>query len=210
MKTRIVLFYITLALLSCSADTPTAAEIQEEKDYLKERTQKKAREALSYCKEKGFDTSICFLLDMNLHSGKNRFFVYDLKGDSIQEQSMVSHGCGNKPWSWDWSKEDPVFSNTPDSHLSSLGKYKVGKRGYSNWGIHVNYKLHGLDSTNSNAYKRFIVLHSWDDIPNEELYPDGCPEGWGCPAVSNDFMHTLDAYLKATQKPVLLWIYRDE
>jgi len=91
--------------------------------------------------------------------------------------------------------------------LSSLGKYRIGKRGYSNWGINVNYKLHGLEASNSNAYKRIIVLHSWKDIPNDEVYPRGCPEGWGCPAVSNDFMRKLDVLLKNSRKSVLMWVY---
>ena len=70
-----------------------------------------------------------------------------------------------------------------------------------------NYKMHGLESSNSKAYERTIVLHSWDDIPHEEVYPSGTPEGWGCPAVSNDFMKVIDAKLQKASKNVLLWVY---
>ena len=172
------------------------------------RLKDKAEEALAYCNEAGYSTDLVILIDMKIHSGKERFFVYDFKGDSILDAGVVSHGCGQFMWGGDDTKESPVFSNTPDSHLSSLGKYKVGKRGWSNWGINVNYKLHGLESTNNKAYKRVIVLHSWDAVPEMEVYPNGCPEGWGCPAVANDFMRRLDKRLQLTSKPVLLWIYQ--
>jgi hypothetical protein len=67
--------------------------------------------------------------------------------------------------------------------------------------------LHGLESTNNNAVKRQIVLHSWSDVADKEVYPHGTPEGWGCPAVGNNFMKILDGKLKQTEQPVLLWIF---
>ncbi len=144
---------------------------------------------------------------MSIHSGKKRAFLYDLKNDSILASALCAHGCGTKPWGETSTKEKPVFSNVADSHCSSLGKFKTGKRGYSSWGIHVNYLLHGLESTNTNALKRQIVLHSWDDVPEKEVYPNGTPEGWGCPAVANSFMRTIDSKIKPSEKPVLLWMY---
>ncbi len=172
-----------------------------------QRIKSKAIVAKQFCKTKGMDTQYCFLLDMKIHSGKNRFFVYDFKVDTIVDQGIVSHGCGKLSWGSDETKTTPVFSNTPESHLSSIGKYRIGKRGYSSWGIHVKYWLHGLDKTNSNAVKRIIVLHGWDMVPESNVYPQGCPEGWGCPAVSNGFMKRIDKRLKASSKGVLLWMF---
>jgi hypothetical protein len=171
------------------------------------RLHSKAAEALAYCKKNNFNTGFCVLIDMKMHSGKKRACIWDFRTDSVACYGMCSHGCGQNPWSGTASKDKPVFSNVPDSHCSSLGKYKVGKRGYSNWGIKVNYQLIGLEATNSNAIKREIVLHSWEDVPASEVYPSGVPEGWGCPAVSNEFMTALDSRLKETGKPVLLWIF---
>ena len=74
-------------------------------------------------------------------------------------------------------------------------------------GIHVNYRLHGLESTNSNAFSREIVLHSWESVADLETYPKGTPEGWGCPAVSDNTMRTLDSLLQNSGENVLLWIY---
>jgi hypothetical protein len=98
------------------------------------------------------------------------------------------------------------FSNTDNSHCTSAGKYKIGKRDYSTWGINVKYWLHGLEQTNSNAEKRIVVLHSWADVPDREIFPGYAPLSWGCPAVSDNFMRKLDTKLQKTKKPVLLWI----
>jgi len=171
------------------------------------RLKQKAKEAVTFCKAKGYNTVFCLLIDMKLHSGKKRAFLYDLKKDSILASGMCAHGCGSYPWAGTYTKDKPVFSNVPDSHCSSLGKFMIGKRGWSSWGINVNYVLHGLDATNSNAKKRQIVLHSWEDVSETEIYPEGVPEGWGCPAVSNSFMRAIDPKLKASAKPVLLWMY---
>jgi len=168
----------------------------------------KAKEALTYCNNNGFSEEQCILIDMGIHSGKERLFLWSFKQDSIILKSLCSHGCGKQEWGIDETKTAPVFSNINNSHCSSLGKYKIGKRGYSQWGINVNYKLHGLEKTNSNAYKRFIVFHSWYMIPDDEPFPTGTPEGWGCPAVSNNTLMQLDPYLKNSNKPILLWIYK--
>jgi hypothetical protein len=169
----------------------------------------KATAAYSYCKKNSMDTTFCLLADMKIHSGNFRFFVWDFQKNKIIDSGMVSHGCGKYAWAKTISKDNPTFSNVDGSHLTSLGKYKIGNRNYSEWGIHVNYLMHGLDATNNNAMKRTIVLHSWDDVPEQEVFPDGTPEGWGCPAVNNQFMIRLDKKLKSAKQPILLWQFFD-
>jgi hypothetical protein len=71
----------------------------------------------------------------------------------------------------------------------------------------VNYLLHGLDKTNSAAVKREIVLHSWEVVSDRAVYPNGTPEGWGCPTISNNSFKIIDPLLKSSAKPVLMWIY---
>ena len=133
-----------------------------------------------------------------------RFFVWDFKGDSIKYSSLCAHGYGKES-----TPKKPVYSNVEGSYCSSLGKYKVGIRSYSKWGINVHYKLHGLESTNSNAFKRYIVLHSYTPVPTLEIYPMHLPLGisQGCPVICDDAMRKVDALLKVEKKPVLLWIY---
>lgn len=167
----------------------------------------KAKSAFLFSKKNQFDTNTCILIDLSIHSGLERFFVWDFQKDSIVQRCLVSHGCGNYPWSQDFSKEKPTFSNQDGSHCSSIGKYKLENRSYSNWGVHVKYNMYGLDSTNSNAFKRAIVFHSWEEVSNSITYPNGTPEGWGCPAISNEQFEKVDSMLKQTNKPVLMWIF---
>jgi len=205
-------FLVSLLCCSCfsemAADAPEAAKITEDEAFSADRLQSIAREAKAWCQHHKMDTGICLLADMRLHSGKKRLLVWDFKRNKVLAAGLVSHGCGDHPWGKDGSKDRPVFSNTPDSHCSSLGKYRIGARGYSQWGIHVKYLLHGMEPGNSNALSREIVLHGWDAIADEEVYPAGTPEGWGCPAVSNSFMTLLDGMLKDRPKPVLLWVFQ--
>lgn len=169
--------------------------------------QTKAQEALEFCSNKNYNTSYCLLINMRKHSGLYRFYVWDFELQKAIDSGLVSHGCCNKPWAGDYSREEVQFSNVPDSHCSSLGKYKVGKRGVSSWGIKVNYLIHGLEETNDNAVARSVVLHSWEAITDNEIYPKGSAESWGCPAVSNAFMTRLDERLQKSDKSVLLWIF---
>lgn len=171
------------------------------------RLENKAKEALDFCIKNNYNQDFCILIDMSIHSGLNRFFVYDFKKNTASMSMLVGHGCGNYPWSSDWSKSNPGFSNTDGSHLSSLGKYKIGQRAWSDWGINVKYVMHGLEKTNSNAQSRYIVFHSWEKVAEKEVYPAGTAEGWGCPTISNNNMKIIDPMLKASKKPVLMWIY---
>lgn len=169
-----------------------------------QRLKRKALSAKLYCEEEGFSTNYCFLVDFSIHSGKKRFFVWDFKGDSIKYSSLCCHGYGKGS-----TLRKPVYSNVEGSYCSSLGKYKVGARSYSKWGINVHYKMHGLEATNSNAFKRYIVLHSHTPIPAEEVYPKHLALGLsqGCPVICDEAMRAADALLKVEKHPVLLWIY---
>lgn len=167
------------------------------------------QEAKLYCKTNNLNQNKFILIDLGLHSGLKRFFVYDFQQKKILNSYIVSHGCGDNQWGRTSSKENAPISNEFDSHCSSVGKYVISDRGISQWGIKVNYLLKGKEKTNSNAINRAIVLHSWEAIPNDEVYPEGTPEGWGCPAVSNESMIEIDKLLKQN-KNVLMWIINSD
>ncbi len=219
MPKKILLFFL-IAFLAANCQekeekklphTPTAKKNDEE-PLIRQKTdtkklKQKAEEALLYNTQNKFNTEFCILIDMSIHSGIKRFFIWDFKQNKVIEEYLVGHGCGTNSWSSDESAGKAEFGNEDGSHLSSLGKYKIGTRGYSNWGINVKYLMHGLEETNSNAMKRVIVFHSWDKMSDEEVFPKGSPEGWGCPTVSNDAMRVIDTRLKSSKKPVLMWIY---
>lgn len=171
------------------------------------RLKQKASEAITFCENNNYNTDFCILIDMRIHSGKNRMFVWSFKTKDIDRQALCAHGCGKGDKLSTEAK--PVFSNTEGSLCSSLGKYKLGIRSYSQWGINVHYKMHGLEKTNSNAYKRIIVFHSHTPLPDKEIYPKHLPMGWsfGCPVTSNEMMKYMDKKLQNSKKPTLMWIY---
>jgi hypothetical protein len=144
---------------------------------------------------------------MGMHSGLPRLWLWDFNAGKVIAEGLVSHGCCDNPWGEDDSKESPIFSNVPDSHCSSLGKYLLGKRGVSSWGVKINYLMHGLEKTNSKATARDIVFHSWGNVSDKAVYPAGTPEGWGCPAVSDNFFMKIDPYVRNSPKPVLFWMF---
>jgi L,D-transpeptidase-like protein len=187
--------YFFLLFLCCA--TPIAAK-SNYTDY--------HAEAKKFCKENKFNENYYFLIDLSVHSGKNRFYVYDFKKSKITDKNLVTHGACDH-FEENLMKYSKVkFSNTVDSHCSMKGKYKIGKRDYSSWGINVKYWLKGLEESNKNAEERVVVLHSWTKIANKEIFPNYSPLSWGCPAVSDLFMKKLDKKLKTAKKPVLLWI----
>jgi hypothetical protein len=164
----------------------------------------KAKAAYQYCIKNKFNTSFCILINIGMHSGKNRIFVWDFTSNTIKYSGLCCHGYGKNS-----TEAQAEYSNVPGSNCSSLGKYKIGKRAYSNWGINIHYKLHGLENTNNNAFKRLIVLHSYDYVEDIEIYPKYLPMGWsmGCPVTGNMLMRKIDSLMKKSNKPVLLWIY---
>jgi L,D-transpeptidase catalytic domain len=163
-------------------------------------------EALEYCKKNNFNEDFYFLIDLSVHSGKNRFFVYNFSTNEITESNLVTHGSCDHFEKNSKKYSQAKFSSRVDSHCSMRGKYKVGKRDYSSWGINIKYWLHGLETQNKTAVDRVVVLHSWSKVSNKEIFPLYSPLSWGCPAVSDQFMKKLDNKLKTTDKPVLLWI----
>lgn len=213
------LIFVSIFLLSCKNEAKDSAifntfqknkiEVIQKPELDSIKTNKKALEAFAFCKSKEMNKDFCILIDMSLHSGIKRFVVWDFKKNKISGKYLVGHGCGDNSWSSDESKDNPTFSNEDGSHLSSLGKYKLSGRGHSDWGINVKYLMHGLDESNNNALKRFIVFHSWNLMSDDETYPKGSPEGWGCPTISNNAMRRLDPIIQKSEKPVLMWIYNE-
>lgn len=210
-----IIYFFTLLFLHCqskSNEKPKTSFSNHTIKIKKENKQFKNRdslikEAVTFCIKNKMDTSLAIFINYKKHSGLKRAYLVQLNKKMVIDSFMVSHGCGDSAWGADLTKENPKFSNEFESHCSSLGKYKLYGRAYSDWGINIKYIMKGLEKTNSNAYSRTIVLHGWESVSNVELYPNGTPEGWGCPAVSNVTMSYLDALLSKKKKPVLMWIY---
>lgn len=159
----------------------------------------KAAEAKEFAEKRGFNNSVCFLINMSMPSGSNRFYVYDLGKDSILKSGLVAHGRCNEEW-----LEGRKFGNTVGCGCSSLGKYKVGYSYNGRFG--EAFKLIGLDNTNDKAFERFVVLHSYECVPTRETAEEICQSD-GCPMVAPDYLRQLKPIIKTSAKPLLLWIY---
>jgi hypothetical protein len=157
-------------------------------------------QAIQYAQQNGYSNEYCLLIDMGICSGKNRFFVYDIMQNKVALSGLVAHGNCNTHF-----LEQARFSNTPNCGCSSLGKYKVGAAYRGEFG--KSYRLYGLDSSNSNAFKRAIVLHGFDPVPDGEIYPKVLCNSFGCPMVSRSFLDKLSGIIDRSKKPLLLWIY---
>ncbi len=150
-----------------------------------------------YLKANKFNTTHCFLINMNIESGEKRFFVYNVLKDSVEIAGLVTHGSGTE------GSDTIQFSNQFNSLCTSLGKYKIGKSYQGKFGL--AYKLHGLDNSNSNAFNRFVVLHGHSCVPISQV-PYSICQSWGCPTVAPSFLQQLQAYIDKSDKPILLEI----
>ncbi len=148
----------------------------------------------------GYNDRLCFLADMSLPSGKSRFFVYDMVKDSVLLAGLVAHGSCDKGFQW-----NPFFSNKLNCGCSSLGKYKIGYSYEGKFGR--SYKLYGLEASNSNAFERTVVLHSYGCVPEQETDPLPICNSRGCPMVSPGFFHLLSSYIDHSGRNILLWVF---
>jgi len=146
-----------------------------------------------------YNREIVFLIDMRIASGKNRFFVCNLKTGNIIDQGLVAHGIGSET-----GNSELQFSNVNNSYSTALGKYSIGQHYNGKFG--KAYKLHGLDETNSNAFLRNIVLHKLDTMPHEEQEEKIC-NSQGCPMVSERFFSRIEKIIDGSEKPIIMAIY---
>lgn len=120
------------------------------------------------------------LCDFTLSSNEKRMWVIDVKNRKALFNTLVAHGMGT-------GEEYAVsFSNTPDSHQSSLGFYVTqetytGNNGYS-------LKLDGVDgSFNNKAYERAVVIHGADYVSEEFARANQrLGRSHGCPALPQE------------------------
>ncbi|WP_115887273.1 murein L,D-transpeptidase catalytic domain-containing protein [Flavobacterium cutihirudinis] len=147
-----------------------------------------------------YNRRIAFLIDMKIPSGKNRFFVYDLKANKILDKGLVAHGSGSETE----IKGKLKFSNVPNSLSTSLGSYCIGNSYVGKFG--KAYRLHGLDKTNSNAFRRDIVFHYYYDVPYKEKDGYIC-NSFGCPMVNKKYFERIAKLIDASESNILLNIY---
>lgn len=200
-----LVFLLVFTVLSSCEPAPRKAYLHlsnsgTEKDYSSQ-----IDHLANYALKHKYNQEITLMIDYSLHSGSNRFFVIDLKKKSLLKKGLVCHGNCKGKSAYAKAKE---FSNEPDSHCSTLGMAVVAERAYSSWGKNFKYWLDGLEEGNKNMRKRVVVLHAWEGVPDQEIYPKALATSWGCPTVSIAFLDELDTILKK-EKKVLLYSFDD-
>lgn len=169
------------------------------KPVLSSKLLAKAAEASRFARSHHYNERYCFLIDMSLPSGSNRFLVYDLQKDTILHAGLVTHGNCMQEW-----LEGRRYGNTPGCGCTSLGKYRIGNSYTGRFGL--AFKLYGLEPTNSNAFARYVVLHSHECVPEGAVMDEICQSN-GCPTVSPGFLKILAPLIRRSKQPILLWIY---
>jgi len=118
------------------------------------------------------------VIDYSRPSSEKRLWVYDLRSRELVYEELVAHGQGSGVGM------ATRFSNTPDTHRTSLGLFKtdttyVGRNGYS-------LRLDGLDrGFNDRARERAIVMHGAPYVSESFVRATGrLGRSHGCPAVS--------------------------
>lgn len=186
------LLFAFLFLISCNS-----LKAQESIDILpKERI----LELKNYIKNKDYNQNLAVFINFKIHSGKYRYFVYDLKNDKIIQKAVVSHGSGSVIKNSNQLK----FSNVEGSYQSSLGKYEI-KESYSGQ-FGKAYRLKGLDPTNSNAMQRAIVLHSFGCVPDQESQNLACLS-LGCPMLSTKAFKETVKHVDQSKKSIVLYAF---
>lgn len=194
-----LLFTFIFVGFNCISETGNTASIID--DTTEKRLLNHVKEVqILTTKKVSFNDKIAFFIDMKIPSGKNRFFVYDLKNRKIIDQGLVAHGSGSETGIEGKLK----FSNVNKSLSTSLGKYATGVSYNGQFG--KAYKLHGLDKTNSNAFDRNIVLHKYSKVPYSEQAESIC-NSYGCPMVNEQYFKRIEELIDHSEKSIILDIY---
>jgi hypothetical protein len=143
-----------------------------------------------------YNQKYAFFIDFEKPSNEYRFYVLRLIDNKIINKGLCCNG-----------KEDSngkvIFSNVSGSNCSSNGAYKIGAPYVGKFG--KSFKLHGIDKSNSNAYDRNIVLHSYNGVPRTPCFIK-IFKSEGCPTVNPDFLKEIETFIINDKKPIMLYI----
>ncbi len=131
------------------------------------------------------NSSIITVIDFNKLSTVKRMWIIDLAKKQLLLNTWVAHGQG--------SGDDLAtqFSDTNNSHQSSLGFYVTNEVYYGKHGRSL--KLDGMDAGfNEHARARAVVLHAADYVCENTIKKLGrLGRSHGCPAVSPEVSNQI-------------------
>jgi L,D-transpeptidase catalytic domain len=125
-------------------------------------------------------TALLTICDFTLSSNTKRLWVIDIQKKKVLFNTLVAHGMGTG------EEFATKFSNTPDSHQSSLGFYLTGETYMGDNGYSL--KLEGIDGAfNNNAFERAIVIHGADYVSASFAAGNNrLGRSHGCPALPRE------------------------
>lgn len=161
-------------------------------------SEQRAIEALAFCKENNLSTEYAVFVDFSKHSGRERYMIYSFTKHKVIFRCLCASGLNKNK-----------FSNRPGSNLSSLGKYCITNENYNMSIGRKGLVVDGMESTNSNARNRKILIH-YSEVLNsfpKSIFP--------IPIIGDEISHgcfsiTTEGVKKTKElgKPTLLWAYR--
>lgn len=146
-------------LLAPAAALSMLAACAQRQAHAQDDAEALVKTAMAYLMAQPSEHPYGAVVDFSRHSAEPRFHVVERATSQIVQSFLVSHGIGSVNDEDDGYAE--VFSNVEGSEASSLGLYRTGDTYISEQVGHgLSMRLHGLSPTNSNAYKRLVVVHA--------------------------------------------------
>ena len=164
-----------------------ASDVQGPKTMPSKKAFSAAVNAYNKAKQKGYvRKQKMTIVDYSKPSNKPRLWVIDMKTNSIQAQTLVTHGVGSGKGATASS-----FSNKSGSNKTSLGTYIVGRQYSGKFGKATFVR--GLErGMNDQANNRTIRIHQYDNVMNNSYnsrYPShSVSTTEGCFGISNGKM----------------------
>lgn len=141
---------------------------------------------------------IITLIDFRISANQKRLWTIDLERKKLLYHTWVAHGRNSG------EEFATRFSNTPESHQSSLGFYLTGNTYIGKHGLSL--KLYGIEpGINDKAEARAIVMHGAPYVSAAFINSAGrLGRSYGCPAIPAEIS---DDMVKALAGHSVLYIY---
>lgn len=144
------------------------------------------------------NTSVISICDFTQSSSRKRLYIIDLDSMKVTLNTYVAHG---RKSGGEFARS---FSNSANSHKSSLGFYITGDTYYGSHGLSL--RINGLEKgINDRALARNIVVHGSKYTGDNFLENNSfCGRSYGCPAVPSE---EVDEVINTIKAGTCLFIY---
>ncbi|MGB7785539.1 MAG: murein L,D-transpeptidase catalytic domain family protein [Salinimicrobium sp.] len=150
--------------------------------------------------ENKIQNELLTIVDFNLPSTQKRMWILDMTTKKVLFNTYVAHGQGTG------GNMATKFSNTSNSHQSSLGFYVTAETYHGKNGLSLF--IDGMEKGfNSNARNRYVVIHGADYATEGFIKNRGrLGRSYGCPAVPTKLSKEIINTIKGNS---VLFIYKE-